>query len=176
MDRPSEVEILGWIKEVLGMKIDEKKENLMELLSSGVVLCSLINKFIPKKCNPVDSSVVFRRMENIEIFLKAAKEMGVPDEELFQSVDLAFPDRRNPKQVAICLYSLSRNIKEKFPGSKYRTIGPKLTKQNKRVFTQEQLELGEKMIRLQMGTNQRATQAGLGTGVRQITPECSQKK
>lgn len=170
MEKSSETEILAWIKEVLSLKIDEKKENLMDLLSSGVVLCNLVNKFIPNKCRAADSPIVFKRMENIELFLRAAREIGVADQELFQSVDLVYPERRNPKQVCICLYALSRNLKKKFPKSKYRMIGPKLANSYIRNFTEEQLERGSQIISAQMGTNKGATQAGHGSGTRQITP------
>ncbi|KAI5185815.1 transgelin [Nematocida homosporus] len=171
MDKSSEIEILAWLKEVLSLKIDEKREDLMELLTSGVVLCNVINKFMPKTCLAKESSIVFKRMENIEMFLKAAKSIGVLDSELFQTVDLVYPDKRNPKQVAICIYSLSRNLKKKFPGSKYKVIGPKLAEKQTRTFSEEQLEMGKRIISVQMGTNKGATQSGLGSGHRQITPE-----
>lgn len=170
MNRSSEVEILSWIKSILSLKINEKTENLMDLLSDGIILCDLINAFIPNKCKAKPSNIVFKRMENIDHFLRAAKEIGVLDNELFQTVDLVNEEKRNPKQVAICLYSLSRNLKKKFPKSKHKIIGPKLTDPNKRNFTAEQLEMGKKIISVQMGTNKGATQSGHGTGVRQITP------
>ncbi|KAI5192565.1 transgelin [Nematocida sp. AWRm77] len=170
MDRSSEIEILSWIKEVLSLKIDEKKENLMNLLESGVVLCNIINKYIPKKCTPIESSIVFKKMENIEMFLKSAREIGVLDSELFQTVDLVYENKRNPKQIAICLYSLSRNLKKQFPKKKYRIIGPKLAEGEQRHFTEEQLEMGQRVLRLQMGNNTGSSQSGHGTGDRQITP------
>ncbi|KAI5171006.1 transgelin [Nematocida sp. LUAm3] len=174
MEKSSEIEILTWIKEVLSVKIDGKKDDLMEVLSSGVVLCEVINKFIPKKCHPVESSIIFKRMENIEQFLKAAREIGVLESELFQTADLVFPEKRNPKQIAICLYSLSRNLKRAFPKSKYKVIGPQLATQNVREFTEEQLDMSNRIVSLQMGTNKGATQSGHGTGTRQITPGSSE--
>ncbi|EHY65732.1 transgelin [Nematocida ausubeli] len=170
MHRSSEVELLTWIKGILSLKINEKTDNLMDLLADGIVLCDLINAFIPNKCKAKPSSIVFKRMENIDLFLRAAKEIGVLDSELFQTVDLVHEEKRNPKQVAICLYSLSRNLKKRFPNSKFKIIGPKLANPNVREFTPEQLEMGKKIISVQMGTNKGATQAGHGTGVRQITP------
>ncbi|KAI5179633.1 transgelin [Nematocida sp. AWRm80] len=171
MDRSSEIEILLWIKEILLLKIDENKDQLMDVLENGIILCNIINKFIPNKCSPVKSNLVFRKMENIEIFLKAAREIGVLESELFETIDLIDKEKQNPKQIAICLYSLSRNLKKKFPKSKYKVIGPVLAQQNKRVFTEEQLDMGNKIISIQMGSNKGATQAGLGTGNRQITPK-----
>ncbi|KAH9386911.1 transgelin [Nematocida major] len=170
MNKSSEVELLSWIKSILSLKINEEKDSLMDLLADGIVLCNLINAFIPKKCNPKPSNVVFKRMENIDQFLRAAREIGVLDSELFQTVDLVHEEKKNPKQVAICLYSLSRNLKKTFPKSKFKIIGPKLTDPNIREFTAEQLDMGKKIISVQMGTNKGATQSGHGTGVRQITP------
>ena len=49
-------------------------------------------------------------------------------------------------------------------------IGPKEARENKREFTDEQIEEGKKVISLQMGTNRGASQTGMtayGTG-RQI--------
>ncbi|KAI5192575.1 transgelin [Nematocida minor] len=170
MNRSCEVELLSWIKSILSLKIDEKTASLMDLLADGLVLCNLINVFIPNKCMAKPSNIVFKRMENIDMFLRACKEIGVLDSELFQTVDLVNEEKRNPKQVAICLYSLSRNLKKKYPKSKFKVIGPKLAEQNKREFSAEQLEMGKKIISVQMGTNKGATQSGHGTGVRQITP------
>lgn len=170
MNRESEVEIISWIKSILSLKIEPSETDLMDLLADGIVLCNLINAFIPKKCNPTKSNIIFKRMENIDIFLKACKEIGVFDTELFQSVDLIDETKRNPKQVEICLYSLSRNLKKMFPKSKFKVIGPKLANPNRRTFTQEQLEMGRRVMSIQTGTNKGATQSGHGTGVRQITP------
>lgn len=170
MDRKSEVEVLRWIKSILNLKIDENTADLFSLIEDGVLLCKLINKLVPKKCKYVESSMVFKKMENVESFLRAAREIGVQESEVFQTSDLVFSERRNPKQVCICLYALSRNIKKEFPKLKYKVIGPALATKNVRNFSEEQLRKGEKIISLQMGTNKGATQAGIGIGKRQIAP------
>lgn len=166
MDKKSELEVLEWIRGIVGIKSEE--ENLFSLIEDGVVLCKLINKFIPKRCAYTESPVVFKKMENIESFLQAAKEIGVLDTETFQTCDLVFAEKRNEKQVAICLYSLSRNLKKKFPKTKHKVIGPNLSTQNIRNFSEEKLREGEKIISLQMGTNKGASQSGTGVGKRQI--------
>ena len=43
-------------------------------------------------------------------------------------------------------------------------IGPKESTQNKRQFSEEQLQEGKKVIGLQMGTNKGASQAGMNFG------------
>jgi transgelin len=166
MDKKSELEMLEWVGGIVGIK--EEGGDFFSLIEDGVVLCKLINKFIPGKCPYTESPVVFKKMENIESFLRAAKEIGVMDTETFQTCDLVFPEKRNGKQVAICIYSLSRNLKKKFPKMKHKVIGPSLATQNIRNFSEEKLREGEKVISLQMGSNKGATQSGLGAGKRQI--------
>lgn len=50
-------------------------------------------------------------MENINAFLEAAKAMGVPAQETFQTVDLW--ERQNLNSVVICLQSLGRKVNNK---------------------------------------------------------------
>lgn len=168
MSKPEEEEIRAWLLEV-GISL-HPAGNLMDLLESGVVLCELINKYLPGKCSPKDSKIVFRKMENIEMFLSVAREVGVRDPELFQPVDLVYPDRRKPKQVAICLYALSRSLRFRYPAIKYKGIGPKQARENPRAFTEEQMEESRRTISLQMGAIKAEPQLTLDSGRRQITP------
>lgn len=59
-----------------------------------------------KKIN--DSKMAFKCMENINAFLEAARNMGVPAQETFQTVDLW--ERQNLNSVVICLQSLGRKV------------------------------------------------------------------
>lgn len=52
--------------------------------------------------------LAFKQMELIELFVKKAKEFGVPDHEAFQTVDLY--EDQNLHQVVICLQSLGRKV------------------------------------------------------------------
>lgn len=52
--------------------------------------------------------MAFKCMENINAFLEAAKELGVPAQETFQTVDLW--ERQNLNSVVICLQSLGRKV------------------------------------------------------------------
>lgn len=51
-------------------------------------------------------------MENINVFLEAAKDLGVPPQETFQTVDLW--ERQNLNSVVICLQSLGRKVSNGF--------------------------------------------------------------
>jgi len=59
-----------------------------------------------KKINK--TSLAFKCMENINAFLEAAKSLGVPPQETFQTVDLW--ERQNLNSVVICLQSLGRKV------------------------------------------------------------------
>lgn len=59
-----------------------------------------------KKINT--SQMAFKCMENINAFLDAAKNLGVPTQETFQTVDLW--ERQNLNSVVICLQSLGRKV------------------------------------------------------------------
>lgn len=60
-----------------------------------------------KKINK--TSLAFKCMENINAFLEAAKALGVPAQETFQTVDLW--ERQNLNSVVICLQSLGRKVR-----------------------------------------------------------------
>lgn len=69
----------------------------------------LVNNIQPnmvKKIN--ESKMAFKCMENINAFLEAAKTLGVPAQETFQTVDLW--ERQNLNSVVICLQSLGRKV------------------------------------------------------------------
>lgn len=60
-----------------------------------------------KKINT--GAMAFKCMENINAFLEVAREMGVPAQETFQTVDLW--ERQNLNSVVICIQSLGRKVK-----------------------------------------------------------------
>ena len=73
----------------------------------------MINHLQPgsiKKIN--ESQMAFKCMENIDAFLKMARQFGVPAQETFQTVDLW--ERQNLNSVVICLQSLGRKVDRSF--------------------------------------------------------------
>lgn len=144
-------EIKQWIENIIGMTLSSE---LSEALKDGTVLCDMINIILSKNGleglkNPSTSAISFFQMENIEYFIRKARECGVPDCENFQTIDLF--EGKNMKQVLICINSLSRNL-FKNGRSDITVIGPKLVEKVPIVFTQEQLNEAKRTISNQYGT------------------------
>jgi len=154
-------EVLKWIKAVTGENIDTagNQDNLHELLKDGSLLCRLANELKPGSVKKIQTSTMaFKCMENINAFLLAAKALGVPTEETFQTVDLW--EKQNLHSVVICLQSLGR----KAANFGKKAIGPKESDKNVRNFTDEQLKAGANVVSLQYGSNKGANQSGLNMG------------
>ncbi|GJQ79012.1 Chd64 [Trypoxylus dichotomus] len=154
-------ETLEWIREITGdnINIAGDMDNFYETLNNGTLLCKLVNCIQPglvKKIN--ESKMAFKCMENINAFLEAAKILGVPTQETFQTVDLW--ERQNLNSVVICLQSLGR----KAGNFGKPSIGPKEAEKNERHFTEEKLRAGQSIIGLQMGSNKGANQSGINFG------------
>ncbi|CAM6031396.1 unnamed protein product, partial [Sphagnum compactum] len=95
-DPELESEVLEWIKAVL--KEDLPSGPFEEVLRDGTVLCS-----IPKIHT---TGGQFKIMENMENFQKAIMRYGVPDLDVFQTVDLY--EKRNIPQVVHSIMALGR--------------------------------------------------------------------
>ncbi|XP_035225971.1 myophilin-like [Stegodyphus dumicola] len=157
-------QVLLWMKDVMGLEdIDTSgdRDAFYKLLKDGQVLCRLINVLQPgsipeKKIN--NSTMAFKCMENINLFLEQVKKLGVPAEETFQTVDLW--EAQNLTSVLICLQSVARKA-SKFG---FKSIGPKEAEANVRQFTEEQLKAGQNIISLQYGSNKGANQSGINFG------------
>lgn len=109
---------------------------LIDSLKDGTVLCKLANKL-----NSADtgsdvalikwkkSNMPFVQMEQISQFLSFARGCGVPEDELFQTVDLF--EQKDPAIVYQTLSSLSRYANKKHPGM-YQVLGPQLSSKSPR--------------------------------------------
>uniref|UniRef100_A0A1W7RA61 Calponin n=1 Tax=Hadrurus spadix TaxID=141984 RepID=A0A1W7RA61_9SCOR len=159
-DPELEAECLAWMSAVMGEKFPSAPYD--EILKDGTVLCRLMNKLMPG-CIPKynTSGGQFKMMENINKFQQMAKKYGVPEIDVFQTVDLW--EKRNIAQVTQCIMALGRAcyIHPEFQGP---FLGPKPSEENKREFSEEQLRASEGIINLQYGTNKGATQSGQNFG------------
>ena len=68
-----------------------------------------MNKLMPGSVPKINTSGThFKLMENINSFQNAAKRFGVPEVDVFQTVDLW--ERRNIPQVTQCIMALGRAV------------------------------------------------------------------
>ncbi|CAH0546501.1 unnamed protein product [Brassicogethes aeneus] len=134
-------------------------EKVLGNISNTCLKVRLVNTIKPGSVKKVNTSAMaFKCMENINAFLEAARDLGVPAQETFQTVDLW--ERQNLNSVVICLQSLGRKAGQFGKPS----IGPKESEKNERMFSEEKLKAGQTIIGLQMGSNKGATQSGINFG------------
>ncbi len=127
-------EIKDWIKTILNDQLQPKElstsTDLIEFLKDGSVLCELVNTvWGPQTIKIKESKMAFFQMENIEKFLTFIKSQGLPQDELFQTIDLY--ESKDPYQVILTIQSLSRLINKQF-GNQYPFIGPAIATRHER--------------------------------------------
>lgn len=121
----------------------------------------LINKIKPgaikKFC--AHPNMPFKQMENISFYCAACKEIGVPDHDLFRTVDLF--EAKDMAQVAINLLALGR-ASQKVAGFEGPHFGVLELEANRRDFTEEQLRRGKaEQTLMGKGSHGGATQSGM---------------
>ena len=132
-----EAEARAWIEAVTGTALGGM--SLQEELKDGTVLCTLANKISDGCCKPSSSKMPFKQMENIAAYLEACTALGVPQNDLFQTVALF----ENKDMIAVLtnIHSLGR-VSQKVEGFAGPYLGAKLASTNRRSFTEEQLAAG----------------------------------
>jgi transgelin len=104
-----EAECKEWIETVVGKKFPPG-ERYEDALKDGIILCTLMNKLSPGAIPKINTSgATFKMMENINLFQKALKAYGVPDLDVFQTVDLW--EQKDISQVTMTLYALGREVR-----------------------------------------------------------------
>ncbi|KAL0626853.1 Transgelin [Plecturocebus cupreus] len=130
------------------------------------ILSKLVNSLYPDGSKPVKvpenpPSMVFKQMEQVAQFLKAAEDYGVTKTDMFQTVDLF--EGKDMAAVQRTLMALGSLAVTKNDGH-YRgdpNWFMKKAQEHKREFTESQLQEGKHVIGLQMGSNRGASQAGM---------------
>jgi transgelin len=95
---------------ILGAKFPPG-ESYEDALKDGIILCKLINKIAPNSVPKINTTGgQFKMMENINMFQKALKAYGVPDLDVFQTVDLY--EAKDIGQVTSTIFALGRAVSE----------------------------------------------------------------
>lgn len=101
--------VLQWIFDSIGEPLPSG--TFEEVLHDGVALCKLINALKPGSVSKVAvGAEKFHLMENINKFLKAAQEYGVPHDKLFRTIDLF--EKKNIPEVTGALIELARHVQK----------------------------------------------------------------
>jgi len=99
--------LLTWIYEVVGEPAPEVP--IEDALRDGVVLCKLINKLKPGAVDKIATGGSgYVLMENINKFLKACQDYGVPHDQLFPTV--ALYEKKNIPEVTGGIIALARAV------------------------------------------------------------------
>nr|XP_020454751.1 transgelin-like [Monopterus albus]XP_020454752.1 transgelin-like [Monopterus albus] len=162
-----EERLVQWIIAQCGSEVGQPepgKIGFQKWLKDGCVLCEFINSLYGankpiKTIKP--STMAFKQMEQISMFLKAAENYGVTKTDMFQTVDLF--EGKDMAAVQTTMLALGSLAVTKEDGN-YRgdpSWFHKKSQENKREFSEEQMKEGKKIIGLQMGTNKGASQAGM---------------
>ncbi|NWY89528.1 TAGL protein, partial [Loxia curvirostra] len=198
-DDELEDRLVEWIVAQCGAAVGRPERGRLGFqvwLKNGIVLSRLVNSLYPDGSKPVKipdapPTMVFKQMEQIAQFLKAAEDYGVVKTDIFQTVDLfegvgggqeglgvpgslccARPHALSPwaaKDMAAVqrtLMALGSLAVTKNDGNYHGDPNwfMKKAQEHKREFTESQLKEGKNIIGLQMGSNKGASQAGMSYG------------
>lgn len=159
-DQRLAMEACDWICEITSVAKPPgvSSDDVHDWLKDGKLLCNLINCIQPSSVKKInESKMAFKMMENIGNFLDGCVAYGLTKTDIFQTVDLY--EAVNIPQVINGIHALGRKVGAKNPS--LPAIGPKESTEQKREFTEEQLQAGKGVIGLQMGSNKGASQAGM---------------
>ncbi|KAL1139358.1 hypothetical protein AAG570_006342, partial [Ranatra chinensis] len=160
-DPEQELEAQRWIESVIGERFPPGCR-YEDVLRDGVILCKLMNQLMPGCITKINTSGGdYKFMDNINQFQKACTKYGVPDVDLFQTVDLF--DYKNIAAVTLTIFAIGRTA-YKHPEWRGPWLGPRPSEEHRREWSEEQLRAGECVIGLQAGQNKGATQAGQNFG------------
>ncbi|NWI56439.1 TAGL protein, partial [Calyptomena viridis] len=168
-DDELEDRLVEWIVAQCGAAVGRPERGRLGFqvwLKNGIVLSRLVNSLYPDGSKPIKipdtpPTMVFKQMEQIAQFLKAAEDYGVIKTDMFQTVDLF--EAKDMAAVQRTLMALGSLAVTKNDGNYHGDPNwfMKKAQEHKREFTESQLKEGKNIIGLQMGTNKGASQAGM---------------
>ncbi|XP_010573274.1 PREDICTED: transgelin isoform X1 [Haliaeetus leucocephalus] len=171
-DDELEDRLVEWIVAQCGAAVGRPERGRLGFqvwLKNGIVLSRLVNSLYPDGSKPVKipdtpPTMVFKQMEQIAQFLKAAEDYGVVKTDVFQTVDLF--EAKDMAAVQRTLMALGSLAVTKNDGHYHGDPNwfMKKAQEHKREFTESQLKEGKNVIGLQMGSNKGASQAGMSYG------------
>ncbi|CAI5723305.1 unnamed protein product [Peronospora effusa] len=130
----AEEEAQEWIEAVLGEKF---LASFADSLKDGVMLCTVMNKIKPGFIPHIQTSTMpFKQMENVSNFVRACRNIGVAEFDLFETVDLY--NQKNLGQVVQCIHALGRTIQKTMPEYDGPNLGVKESTVNLRQFSDAQ--------------------------------------
>ena len=138
VDEKAWAEAVSWLAAVTAAAApcELEHEALRQWLMSGVVLCDLIDRVRPGcVAKPSASPMPFKQMENIGNYIEACRELGVPQQDLFVTVDLY--EGKNLGAVVRNIHSLGRVAQAL--GFEGPALGARLAQRNERKFSALQL-------------------------------------
>eukprot|EP00633_Aureoumbra_lagunensis_P001000 CAMPEP_0197302754 /NCGR_PEP_ID=MMETSP0890-20130614/51246_1 /TAXON_ID=44058 ORGANISM="Aureoumbra lagunensis, Strain CCMP1510" /NCGR_SAMPLE_ID=MMETSP0890 /ASSEMBLY_ACC=CAM_ASM_000533 /LENGTH=296 /DNA_ID=CAMNT_0042782441 /DNA_START=76 /DNA_END=966 /DNA_ORIENTATION=+ len=134
--KPAMEEARLWIEAVTEERMADEKFD--EWLRSGVILCKLVNKIVPNSVRKVNKGAMpFVQMENISSFIRAIKALGVKPESCFDTVDLY--KGQDIAKVIQTIHAFGSVVQTNIKSYNGPQLGVKLSQENKRNFTAEQL-------------------------------------
>ena len=144
-----------WVEEVIGESCEEA---FADWLRDGTILSQLMNTIQPGSVPiPKQSTMPFKQMECINLFLIAAEKYGIKKTDLFVTLDLY--EDNNPAMVISTLRALDRLSHVR--GFQGPTYAPKQSEYNPRDFSEEKISAGKTIIGAQYGYVTGASQKGL---------------
>ena len=129
-------EAQGWIEACTGTPFDKE---FAEYLKDGTALCELANAVEPGAIPKINrSALAFKQMENISLFIRGIKKLGVHDSDCIDTNDLY--KGQDIGKVVQCVHSLGSVVQKRCKDYAGPQLGVKLADANKREFTEDQLK------------------------------------
>jgi len=116
--RVTETRVVAWIEEVTSER--RGAQSTARWLSSGLVLCQLVNRIVPGLVKENEGASQSCKIENIRRFLQVAQSFGVYEDELFAPFDII--EQRDMFKVVMAI----RTFAEAVPRAVPRYGGPQL--------------------------------------------------